>query len=159
MIEDFKAGPSPGWSFFTDQVMGGVSTGQAGIESAGGETFLRLRGRVSTANNGGFIQARLTLSEPVPETARGIELAVRGNRQGYYLHLRTRGTVLPWQFYQAPFEVTDRWTVVQIPFTAFEARGRGLRTSIAPEAIRSLALVAYGRDHDADVSVARIGFF
>lgn len=159
MIEDFNAGPSQRWAFFTDQVMGGVSNGQATVESEGGQTFLRLQGQVSTANNGGFIQARVKLPDRLPDTARGVELEVRGNRQTYYLHLRTRSTVLPWQFYQASFEATDAWTVLRVPFTAFEAKGRAFAKSFAPGAIRSLAVVAYGRDHAADVSVTRIGFY
>lgn len=158
MTEDFKDG-SPRWAFFTDQVMGGVSTGQAGLETEGDETFLRLRGHVSTRNNGGFIQARWELTEPVPDGARGVEIEVRGNDQTYYLHLRTRGTWLPWQFYQAPFEASDSWTVLRLPFSAFTAKGGLLRATFAPDAIRSLAVAAYGRDHEADVSIRRIGFY
>ncbi len=159
MTEDFNDDPSSRWSFFTDQVMGGVSTGQAAVETEGGETFLRLQGRVSTENNGGFIQARLEPSEPVADSARGVEIEVRGNEQTYYLHLRTRATRLPWQFYQAAFEVTGDWTLLRIPFADFAPKGRLLSKSFAPGAIRSLAVVAYGRDHIADVSVRRIGFY
>lgn len=159
MIEEFSEGAAQRWSFFTDRVMGGVSTGQAALETEGGETFLRLQGRVSTENNGGFIQARWQPPEPVPDSARGVELEVRGNGQTYYLHLRTRGTRLPWQFYQAPFDVTGAWTVVRIPFAAFEAKGGLLSGDFTPGAVRSVAVVAYGRDHDADVSVRRIGFY
>ena len=159
ILEDFNDGPSPNWGFFTDQVMGGVSTGQAALDREGGETFLRLSGQVSTANNGGFIQARLGLSERVPEAAQGIELQVRGNGQTYYVHLRTSGTVLPWQYYQAPFDVTGEWTTVRIPFSAFKPQGRALRATLSPGSIRSLAVVAYGRDHEADMSVSQIGYY
>ena len=44
------------WRFFTDGVMGGVSTGQAVIADGA----LTITGDVSTDNNGGFIQARLS---------------------------------------------------------------------------------------------------
>jgi hypothetical protein len=159
MTEDFSDSASSRWSFFTDQVMGGVSTGQAALETEGEETFLRLQGRVSTENNGGFIQARWEPSEPVADSARGVEIEVRGNDQTYYLHLRTRGTRLPWQFYQAPFEVTGGWTVLRIPFADFAPKGRLLSKTFAPDTIRSLAVAAYGRDHAADVSVRRIGFY
>jgi hypothetical protein len=159
MTEDFSDDPSARWSFFTDQVMGGVSTGQAAFETEGGATYLRLQGRVSTENNGGFIQARLEPSQPVADSARGVEIEVRGNGETYFLHLRTRGTRLPWQFYQAPFEVTGDWTVLRIPFAEFAPKGRLLSKTFAPGAIRSLAVAAYGRDHTADVSVRRIGFY
>ena len=159
MTEDFSEGDMARWSFFTDQVMGGVSTGQAGLETDGVETFLRLQGRVSTQNNGGFIQARWDLSRPVPDNARGVEIEVRGNGQAYYLHLRTRGTRLPWQFYQAPFEASKDWAVLRIPFAQFAAKGRLLGKTFAPGAITSLAVAAYGRDHEADVSVRHVGFY
>jgi len=87
-----------------------VSTGQAAVETEGGETILRLQGRVSTENNGGFIQARLEPAQPVADSARGVEIEVRGDDQIYYLHLCTPGTQLPWQFYRAPVEVSSDWT-------------------------------------------------
>jgi len=46
------------WKFFSDQVMGGASEGKTSIEKDEGNFFLRLEGRVSTKNNGGFIQVR-----------------------------------------------------------------------------------------------------
>jgi len=159
MTEDFNTGDPSGWSFFTDQVMGGVSTGRAKLETEAGATFLHLVGRVSTKNNGGFIQVRWTPAEPVPETARGVEIEVRGNGQTYYLHLRTRATRLPWQFYQAPIDVTQDWAVLRVPFADFVPKGRLLRNDVAPGALRSLAVAAYGRDHEADVSIRRIGFY
>ncbi|MDQ2090990.1 CIA30 family protein [Marimonas arenosa] len=159
MIEDFTGSPGDRWEYISDQVMGGVSSGRVSLQRDGGQVFLRLQGEVSTANNGGFIQARLKLSERLPNTAQGLELKVRGNGQTYYVHARTGGTVLPWTFYQASFEVTPRWATVRIPFEAFQARGRMLRKTLAPEAIRSLAVVAYGRDHTADLSVADIRIY
>lgn len=158
MIETFEGKPETRWEFFTDQVMGGVSTGRITIEK-GAQPFLRLQGQVSTENNGGFIQARLKLSERLAEGAEGIELRVRGNGQAYYLHARTKGTVLPWNFYQAQFQAGGEWTTVRVPFAAFEKQGRLLRKGLRPEAVVSLAVVAYGRDHEADLSVAGIGVY
>lgn len=158
-LDNFSEGLSPDWSFITDQVMGGVSTGKATLERADGEAVLHLTGRVSTENNGGFIQARLMLKRPLPETARGLELEVRGNGQTYHVHLRGRGPSLPWQFHQAPFEAAADWRVVRIPFDAFRPRGMILGRPIAPERIRSIAVVAYGRDHEADLAVRRVGWY
>ena len=104
MFTDFSGADGSGWRFFTDQVMGGVSEGQARIEEIGGERALRLTGTVSTENRGGFIQARLDLDAPLAPDAEGIVLRVRGDGQRYYVHLRTSGTMLPWQYYQVPFE-------------------------------------------------------
>ena len=61
--------PDSRWRFFTDGVMGGVSTGQIAFEEEAGSPFLRMTGHVSTANRGGFIQARRDLTEPPVDTA------------------------------------------------------------------------------------------
>lgn len=159
MLEDFTGDARARWEFISDQVMGGVSTGRVRLEEAGGSPVLRLTGRVSTANNGGFIQARLKLVERIAASATGLELRLRGNGQAYYIHARTSGTVLPWNFYQARFDAPEAWSTVRVPFSAFTAQGRMLRKALKPEAVKSIAIVAYGRDHEADISVASIGVY
>ncbi|MFC6686819.1 CIA30 family protein [Jhaorihella thermophila] len=96
---------------------------------------------------------------PSPGNGPGLELEVRGNDQTYYVHLRGRGPSLPWQFHQAPFEAAADLRVVRIPFDAFRPRGMILGRPIAPERIRSIAVVAYGRDHEADLAVRRLGWY
>lgn len=145
------------WSYLADTVMGGVSEGTARIAVEDGQPVLRLTGTVSTANRGGFIQARTTLTDPLPETARGLRLRVRGNGERYFVHLRSRATRLPWQFYQAPFETGPDWQEVDLPFAAFAPSGGMLPRRIKPETLRSVGVVAYGRDHAADLSVAAMG--
>ncbi len=147
------------WDYFSDQVMGGVSEGKATFETIDEQPILRLTGRVSTANRGGFIQARTKLEQSLPDTAQGIILNVRGNAQPYYLHLRTKWTVLPWQLYQAQFDTFEAWQEVRIPFSAFAPYGGLLRESFNISDVRSVAVVAFGRDHDADLSVRAIGVY
>lgn len=158
-IEDFSGAGANDWRFFTDQVMGGISEGQAQVETIAGETALHLTGSVSTANRGGFIQARLDLDATLPPNSKGIIVRARGDGQRYFIHLRTSGSVLPWQYYQAGFETTSEWQEIRLPWSAFEPSGRMLRDVPESQAVRSVALVAYGRDHEADVSVAEIGTF
>jgi hypothetical protein len=158
-IEDFAMQPETRWRFFTDAVMGGVSTGQVAFVQEDGQPHARMSGRVSTANRGGFIQMRLDLASPPPAGATGVRLVVRGNDLRYFVHLRTTGTVLPWQYYQAAFEVTQRWTEVHLPFEAFRASGALLRRAPRPGSLTSLAVVAYGRDHDAEIEVREVGFY
>ena len=158
-IEDFTMQPETRWRFFTDAVMGGVSSGQVTFEEEDGQTFARMTGRVSTANRGGFIQMRMELPSPPPEGTTGVRLVVRGNDERYFVHLRTTGTVLPWQYYQAGFDVTRNWTEVRLPLDAFRASGALLRARPAPGGIRSVAVVAYGRDHAARIDVREIGFY
>jgi len=59
VIEDFTMQPETRWRFFTDQVMGGMSSGGVAFAQEDGTPFARMTGHVSTANRGGFIQLRL----------------------------------------------------------------------------------------------------
>ena len=159
IIEDFTMHPETRWRFFTDQVMGGVSTGGVAFAKEDGTSFARMTGRVSTANRGGFIQIRLDLATPPPEGTTGVRLIVRGNDQHYFVHLRTGGTLLPWQYYQAGFDVTESWSEVRLPLDAFKASGALLRGVPDPASLTSMAVVAYGRDHDARIDVREMGFY
>ncbi len=159
MIEDFKMQPETRWRFFTDQVMGGVSTGGVDFATENGHVFARMTGRVSTANRGGFIQMRLDLATPPPEGKTGVRLMVRGNNQRYFVHLRTSGTLLPWQHYQAWFDVTESWEEVRLPLQSFTASGAFLPSVPRPGSLASVAIVAYGRDHDARIEVREVGFY
>jgi Complex I intermediate-associated protein 30 (CIA30) len=159
VIEDFTMQPETRWRFFTDQVMGGVSTGGVTFAQEDGQPFARMTGQVSTANQGGFIQMRLDLASPPPDGTTGVRLIVRGNGQRYFVHLRTGGTVLPWQYYQAGFDVTESWSEVRVLLNAFEASGGLLRSTPVPVSLTSVAVVAYGRDHDARIDVREVGFY
>lgn len=159
MIEDFKVQPETRWRFFADTVMGGVSSGQVRFVTEDGRTHAHMTGRVSTENNGGFIQMQMDLPAPPPEGAVGVRLIVRGNDQRYFVHLRTTGTLLPWQYYQAGFEVTRNWTEVRLPFEAFAASGRLLRDVPRADSLTSIGIVAYGRNHDAEIDVREVGFY
>lgn len=159
MIESFEQQPETRWRFFTDGVMGGVSTGQTSFLVENGQAFARMTGRVSTANNGGFIQMRLELPDGAPADSTGVRLVVRGNDQRYFVHLRTSGTVLPWQYYQAGFDVTRNWQEVRLPFDTFNRSGRMLRAAPRANSLTSIGIVAYGRDHDAEIDVREVGFY
>tara|TARA_R110002020_G_scaffold305899_3_gene521837 strand:+ start:2752 stop:3303 length:552 start_codon:yes stop_codon:yes gene_type:complete len=158
-IEDFKVQPEARWRFFADTVMGGVSTGRVEFMKEDGFAHARMTGEVSTANNGGFIQMRVDLPSPPNEGTTGVRLIVRGNDQRYFVHLRTRGTLLPWQYYQAGFDVTREWTEVRLPFDTFTASGALLRTVPRARALTSLGVVAFGRDHTAEIDVREVGFY
>lgn len=147
MIDDFR--DPARWQFFTDQVMGGVSTGNVQVTDG----VLRLTGDVSTANRGGFIQARLDLPDGLAADAAAFVITVRGNGAGYFLHVRTRGALLPWQYYQAPFATSGEWTQVRVPLTVFQPSGALLRDALRPQDVRSVAVVAYGRDYRADLEL------
>ena len=81
------------WAYLADTVMGGVS--QGGAEFAAGA--LRLKGQVSTKNNGGFIQVRTRINPSEVSDKTGIKIKVKGNGEIYYLHIRNASARLPWQ--------------------------------------------------------------
>lgn len=159
MIDDFQSGADQRWRFFADTVMGGVSSGAVSFPSEGGKTHARLSGAVSTANNGGFIQIRRALETSPPSGTTGIRLIVRGNGERYFIHLRTSGTLLPWQYYQGGFDTGADWREIRIPLSAFKASGSMLRATPKPGSLRSVAIVAFGKDYQAEVEVREIGFY
>jgi hypothetical protein len=159
MTEDFESQPQSRWSYVSDQVMGGISQGQLVFKTEEGESYAHMTGQVSTENNGGFIQFRSSIPKGTTASASGVTLKVRGNSQQYYIHLRSSGTLLPWQYYQASFQVTDQWQTIKIPLTAFAASGKWLRKQIKSSSIRSIGVVAFGRDHSADIQISQIGFY
>jgi hypothetical protein len=162
----------PGWRFFTDQVMGGVSSGEARVETVAGRPALRLRGTVSLDYGGGFIQVVCPLGTPSnPEfdasALAGIELEVQaasGPPGGYAVHLRTTDTRAPWQLYAAilPLEPSDAagspspedWRTVFLPWAAF--RPKALRLPLDPGKLRRVGIVAAGAAFEADLAVARL---
>ena len=108
-LDSFDSNPSSRWAFISDQVMGGISTGRVTFTSHEGANYAQLEGTVSTANNGGFIQFRSAPSEAITRNATGVFLRAKGNNQRYFIHLRTKWTKLPWQYYQSAFDVTEDW--------------------------------------------------
>ena len=107
-MENFINTPENRWQFFTDQVMGGKSYGKLNFVSENNIKFARMTGNVTTENNGGFIQFRAQLSYKLKDESNGIKLTVRGNNQDYFVHIRTSGSVLPWQYYGKKFLATEK---------------------------------------------------
>lgn len=158
MIDDFSNNPEKRWEFFTDQVMGGVSEGTASILSDNNGSYVRLEGSVSTANNGGFIQIRRDLRDG-PKEAKGLVLKVKGNGENYYIHLRTGGTVLPWQYYQISFPTSKNWDEIKLPFSKFERSSSWISKKISGDKIKTIGIVAYGKNHNAVLDVSYVSFY
>ena len=140
------------WAYLADTVMGGVSRG--GAEFAAGA--LRLTGQVSTKNNGGFIQSRVGLNIKAKDF-NGIRIKVRGNNNEYFVHLRAP-RMLPWNYYYAEFYASSDWEIIDIPLSSFKY-SRNQNDNLNSKVIRSIGIVAYGKDFSAQLDLANIELY
>ena len=150
------------WRPGCDQVMGGLSVVTAhGRETVGGRAALVLRGRVTTANNGGFVS--LGLDVDVDASAySGVRLTVRAGAddETYGLHLRTPDCARVFSSYRSRFAASAAWSTVDLPWEAFAGNGPGAaETPLDPARLRRLSLLGIGRDFDADLAVADIRLY
>jgi competence protein ComGF len=76
------------WIPFSDQVMGGISEVNFVERKENGLSYYHMEGKVSTENNGGFIQFRAEV-EIDNAPYKGIKIKTRGNGEEYYLFIRT----------------------------------------------------------------------
>jgi hypothetical protein len=149
------------WRLVTDAVMGGVSRGTLLLTEVEGRQAARMRGAVSTDNNGGFIQIALDLA---PDGGAfdaagfsGVAAELFGNGESYGLHLRTTDLARPQQSYRQTFEAPPRWRVIEFPFAAFHPHRT--ETPLDLTRLRRIGLVAIGREFDADLSIARLWLY
>ena len=138
--------------------MGGVSTGKVEFLNDNNKFYARMRGNVSTENKGGFIQVRRKLEKLNLEGSKFIEIIAKGNNQNYFIHLRTSGTFLPWQYYQISFKVLNSFETFKLPISEFKRSSVFLSKRINPKNITSIGVVAFGRDHSADIYIKEINF-
>ena len=151
------------WRFIGDDVMGGLSTGSISFEKDKiGNTSGCLKGLVSTANNGGFIQMRREIDKADRKKikdASAIILEASGNNDEYFVHLRTKGMLMPWTYYYAPFVATKDSRELIFPLSKFKRSGRFLGREFPRGAeIKSLGIVAYGKDYEAELCVNKVSF-
>ena len=158
------------WRLVTDNVMGGVSTGELILDNYKDKNCLRMRGDVSTENNGGFVQIALPLlnrksdkgsdadDEPFDASAyAGVELEISGNNENYNIHFRTDDLWFPWQSYRFSFTATADWQTHRIPFSKLAAYKT--TQNFAQNEIVRIGLVAIGKEFQADLCLASIKFY
>ena len=54
------------------------------------------------------------------KNVQSIKINASGNNQEYFLHLRTKGTLLPWQYYQLGFKVQKNFQTYNLPIADFK---------------------------------------
>ncbi len=167
LLDDFtrpdgRSQVSTEWEGFTDRVMGGRSDMSARVEESDEGPALRMTGRVSLENRGGFIQVRLPLSEEGSMDASeysGVAVTVRAAGHHYYLHLRTNRTRFPWSHYAQRIPVSEDWKRIELPFAEFEPRYMLGGGSPNVSRLRSVAVVAGNAEFNADVWVRSIELY
>ncbi|HEY0330076.1 MAG TPA: CIA30 family protein [Rhodopseudomonas sp.] len=163
-MTDLELWPADGarrWQLITDAVMGGVSRGRVVADLVADRPAIRMRGAVSTDNNGGFIQIALDLAAPDAvldgSGFTGLALDVAGNGERYGVHLRTPDVGRPQQSWRQGFVATPQWQTVLLPFAQFVPHR--IDCALDPARLRRIGLVAIGREFDADLSVARLALY
>ena len=144
------------WSAISDQVMGGISEVNFYEIEENGEKFYRLEGDVSTENNGGFIQSRVGVYLNSNDF-EGIRLKMRGNNNEYFVHLRAP-RMMPWNYYYAEFYASNDWEIIDIPLSSFKY-SRNQNDNLNSKVIRSIGIVAYGKDFSAQLDLANIELY
>jgi hypothetical protein len=160
-LELWPANRALRWLMITDGVMGGVSRGTVSADVVDGRTAARMRGRVSTENNGGFIQIAIDLapggSAIDASGTTGVSIDIFGNDETYGAHLRSTDITRPQQSYRQGFVAPPRWTTIQLPFAQFAPHRIEAPLNLAR--LRRIGLVAIGREFDVDLSVARLALY
>ena len=82
----------------------------------------------------------------------------KGNNEKYFIHLRTSFTILPWQYYQYSFTVKENFKNFVLPIKNFKKSGLLLPNEINPQNIKSIGIVAFGKDYRAELTVKEISF-
>lgn len=169
IIDDFQSGNGQSvfgtrWEGFSDRVMGGLSDLNLSYQRLEDDRLaLRLQGQVRLENNGGFIQARLPLNRDGQRFDasdwQGVRITTRAQPGAYYIHLRTRATWLPWQYYGAriPIQADWEWVTLDIPFGVFD--GESTRRKLDVSSLKSIGIVAYGEAFEADIEVSALSFY
>jgi hypothetical protein len=158
------------WRGISDRVMGGVSNGFiVREEDLEGRPAIVLKGHVSLANGGGFIQMVTDLAlDPANLNAvdaseyDGIELDVLCQHEPltFNVHLRTPGT-----FQQASYRHTveldskNEWNLIRIPFSSFEGYGASEMPPLDVSELRRIGIVAIGTEMDVFLAVAGARFY
>ena len=146
------------WVPFSDQVMGGISEVNFMEREENGLSRYHMEGNVSTENNGGFIQFRANVKiEDLPY--KGLKINTRGNGEEYFIHIRTPKTRLPWNYYASSFTVSSEWQSIKIPFDSFKKSGLILPRKFDASDIKSIGIVAFGKDFYADIDLASIELY
>lgn len=163
LLDDFtrpdgRAAWGTTWRAFSDRVMGGESEARLSHERLGERDCMVVRGLLRPRDGRGFVQAALSLGtggEPLDASDfAGFEFVARGAPGTYHLHVRELGRFMPWQYYRASFEVSERWRHLVVPFSAFEPVN--MRRALDRRRLARLGFVASPPMRAAELALAEV---
>jgi len=163
------------WSGFTDRVMGGISMATLVREEVEGRTSNVMKGTVSLANNGGFIQMATSLSRDPSLSSvdasqfDGVELDIlykpdddaADQEESFNVHLRNPACVRQFSSYRATFQIEpNKWHTVRLPWTAFSGNGPGCDvTPFSPKELRRIGILAIGKPMKVSLALSGVKFY
>ncbi len=153
--------PNVRWRGFSDRVMGGVSTANFGRATVDGRPCIRLTGRVTRDNGGGFVQMALDLATRErnfdASGYAGVELLVHGNGEDYNCHVRTADCGWYDESYRVTFRAEPRWQTLRLPWTGF--RPNDVPVPLDPAKLQRIALLGWMREFTADIALAELALY
>ncbi|MCB2230318.1 CIA30 family protein [bacterium] len=118
------------WRAVNDNVMGGVSKGNA---SPGEDSCLLFSGSISLENNGGFASIRSLITDLNLGDYNGIRIRVKGDGRTYQFRLRTDRNLDGIAFKQEFETIENEWIEAELPFASFVPTYRGrILTDVEP---------------------------
>jgi monofunctional biosynthetic peptidoglycan transglycosylase len=106
------------WRAVNDGVMGGVSSGMAGITSTG---TLLFSGTISLANNGGFASIRTNSFEFELLPSDSFQVRMRGDGRVYSMNLYIRQQLRAFSYRAMLPSIRNEWTETKLPLGQFVA--------------------------------------
>lgn len=166
LISDFRSGEVesdvPGsWQGYSDRVMGGVSDANFEPDVIDGVGCIRLRGRVTRDNGGGFIQMARYMGERRSgfdaSAYKGLEMMVWGNNESYNVHLRTSDVRWYDQSYRATITAKPTWQTIRLAWSDFVPND--IDVPVKTSGLQRIGLLGWMREFQADLALARMSFY
>lgn len=166
VISDFRSGEPQsdvpgGWRGFSDRVMGGVSDAEFERDVIDGLGCIRLRGRVTRDNGGGFIQMSRYMGEDRSgfdaSAYKGLKMMVYGNNEDYNIHIRTGDVRWYDQSYRATFSAKPNWQTIRLDWSDFAPNQ--IDAPLNTSAVQRIGLLGWMREFQADLALARMTLY
>ena len=158
LLLDFEDASISEWEVVNDGVMGGRSKGFVEIESG----RLRFHGELVT-QGGGFTSVRISRSLDL-SSYDGLEMRVRGNGRRFEVEVNDDHRY-GWRSVsrRAPFDTSDEWQTVQIPFSALRPTVFGRAVDVPTVKLSDIERIGFyildGKDGPFELEVESVNAY